>query len=805
MLRDFRHALRILGRNPSFTLIAVVAIALGIGANTALFSVVSAVILRPLPFAEPDRLVMVWETRPDRGMFDNVVSNANYLDWCARNQVFDAMSPVFFGTGSLIAGGQPEQVRLETVGEDFFPMLGVTMQLGRAFTAAECQPGAPPMAVLSDGLWRTRFSGDRHIVGRTIRLGSDSAAVAGVTPPGLLTIGGRIPMLWRNARLSGLGPNGARSAGRNMAVLARLKRGVSPEQADRHMVALAKQLEHEFKAFNANWSARVVPLTQQMTGQVRTPLFIMLGAVACVLLIACANVANLLLTRAAGRGRELAVRISLGATRGTLVRQLLAESMTLAVAGAVLGVALGWWLLEILKVTGPRDLRRLDQATLDPAVLAFTFGLTLLTGLLLGLAPAITATRRALTAAMRDGARGTTAGSRANRIREAFTVAEVALSLVLLAGAGLLLKSFARLTAVDPGFRTEHVLTANLSLPGNRYPDQKGVQFFAELNRRVRALPGVIHASNITFLPFQGPGSGTYYWRHDRPKPAPGHEQVTDVRMVQPGYFETMNLPLHRGRLFTDADNDPQAPLRFVVSESLAKAMYPGEDPIGRPLVVLMKAQNPPGEIIGVTGDVKHSGLDANIQPTVYYPQAHLFFNIGTLVVHTASDPLTLARPVTSLIHELDPELPVAEVGTMQRWIDESVARPKFQARLLAGFAALALILAVIGIYGVMSYGVAQRTHEIGVRMALGAQRSDVARMVLGRGMWLTAMGLVLGTAGALVLGRYLETLLFEVKPADPATLTAVAGVLLGVAVAASYLPARRAAKVDPLTSLRHE
>ena len=434
--------------------------------------------------------------------------------------------------------------------------------------------------------------------------------------------------------------------------------------------------------------------------------------------------------------------------------------MTLTVLGAVAGIGLGWSLLKALQAYGPTELKRLDRAGLDLPVLAYTLGLTLVTGLLLGLAPALTASRRALNDAMRDGGRGASPSRRANRLREAFTVVEVALALVLLAGAGLLLKSFSRLMAVDPGFRAEHVLTANLSLPGDRYKDERGVQFFTELGRRVRSLPGVVNASNITFLPFRGMGSGTYYFRADRPRPAPGQEEVTDVRMVQPGYFETMNIPLRQGRTFSDAENDPKGPLRFVISESLARAMYPGdEDPIGRQLIVQMGRENPPGEIIGVVRDIKHGGLDAQNRPMVYYPQSHLFFNFGTLVVQTSAEPMALAKAVTGVIHEMDPELAVAEVGTMQRWIDESVARPKFQMRLLAGFAALALVLALMGIYGVMSYAVEQRTHEIGVRMALGAQRGDVSRMILARGARMAAIGLAVGIAGALVLGKYLETL----------------------------------------------
>lgn len=786
-------------------MIAVTAIALGIGANTALFSVINSVILEPLPFAEPERLVMVWETRPDRSIFRNVVSNANYLDWKARNRVFDAMSPVFFQTNTVIGAGDAEDVRVQMVGEDFFPMLGARMQIGRSFTAAECRPDGPVLVVLADAYWRTRFSADPGIVGRSLRLGRDAATVIGVAPPGLMSLEDRAPALWRNARIRGATPEGRRSAGRNMAVLARLKPGVSVSDADREMVGLAKALESEFPEFNANWSARVVSLREQLTGKARTPLFILLAAVGCVLLIACANVANLLLVQTSGRIRELAVRVSLGATRGRLMRQLLIESLTLAGAGAAAGLVLGLAVLAVLKKIGPPELRRLEQASLDPAVLLFTLGLTLLTGLVLGLAPALTVTNTAVNPLMRESGRGTTASGRSNRLRDILMVAQVALSLMLLAGAGLLLKSFVRLTSVDTGFRAENVFTATVSLPGNRYADGRGAPFIQELRRRVKALPGVIEASNVTFLPFKGQGSGTYYWRADQPKPEPGQEPGTDVRMTQPGYFETMGIPLLQGRLFQDSDMDSKAPLRFVINESLARALYPREDAVGKHLVVLMQEKNPPGEIIGVTRDVKHAGLDAAPRPTVYYPQSHLFFNFGTVVARVDGAPMMLAAPFTRLVQEMDPEIAVSDVAPMQRWIDDSIARPRFQLRLLATLAGLAFVLAVIGIYGVVSYGVAQRRNEIGIRMALGAQQGHVLRMVLSRGLRLCLIGLAIGTGGSLALGRYLKTLLFEVQPSDPATLAGVAGLFLLVALAATYIPARGAARADPLQSLRYE
>jgi putative ABC transport system permease protein len=459
----------------------------------------------------------------------------------------------------------------------------------------------------------------------------------------------------------------------------------------------------------------------------------------------------------------------------------------------------------VLKLFAPAEVRRLDSATLNGTVLLVTAGATVFTGLLLGLAPALLAARRAIAVALREGGRGSSGGKRTNHLRDAFTVAQIALALMLLVGAGLLMRSFVRLTAVEPGFRTDHVLTMNLSLPGARYRDQKDVRFFAELGRRVRALPGVVNASTITFLPFKGVGSGTYFWRADQPKPASGQEPITDVRMVQPLYFETMNIPVREGRTFTDQDNDPKAPLRFVINEAMARQMFPNTRAVGNSLIVDMKNENPPGEIIGIVGDIKHGSLADKARPMVYYPQAHLSFGFGTLVVQTSVDPLSLTRAVTEVVHQLDPELPVSEVSTMQRWVEESLTRTKFQTSLLAAFAGLALLLAVLGIYGVMSYGVAQRTHEIGVRMALGAQQRQVARLILSRALLLTISGLALGLAGAFTLTRYLETLLFEVKPADPLTLTVVTSLLLGVAIIAALFPAARAARVDPMVVLRYE
>jgi putative ABC transport system permease protein len=727
------------------------------------------------------------------------------MEWRARAKSFDTMSAILFRTYSLTGSGEPEEIRVQAVGEGFFSMLGVSMQMGRSFTREECVPGAPATVILSDTLWRRKFFADPSVVRRSIRLSGEVTTVVGVAPQNVQPLGERPPELWVAQRISGFNSNGSRNSGRNFSVLARLKPGVTVERADLEMKALAKQLEQEFPEANAHWSATAVPIASEIYGKVERPLFMLLTAVGLILLIACTNVANLLLTRAAGRERELAIRASLGASGGRLARQMFIESLTLAAAGGALGVTLAFGLIHLLKVFGPADVARLDRAGLNPAVLLFTAAATMLTGVALGLAPAALAARKALAVALREGGRGYSSGKRTNRLRDAFTLAQVALALMLLVGAGLLLRSFARLTSIEPGFRTDHVLTMNLSLPGSRYRDQKDVQFFAELCRRVRVLPGLENASAITFLPFKGMGSGTYFWRAERPRPVPGQEPVTDVRMVQPRYFDTMNIPLRSGRTFDEHDNDPKAPLRFVINEAMARQMFPNENPLGKSLVVMMKRENPPGEIIAVVGDIKHGSLADKVRPMVYYPQAHLSFGFATLVAHTVMDPLSLANAVTAITHEMDPELPVSEVGTMQRWVDESLSRTKFQTAPLGVLAGLALLLAMLGIYGVVSYGVAQRAHEIGVRIALGSQRAQVARMVLSRAVGLTLIGIALGLSGALALGRYLETLLFEIKPADPPTLAFVSALLLAVGLLAAIVPTGRATCVDPMVVLRYE
>jgi len=797
MRQDLSLALRQIRRNPGFSLIAIAALALGLGVNAAIFSVVYSVVLKPLPYPEPHRLVALSEGR--RGSPGNVGSPANYLDWVSRQMSFDLMTPWSTYTANLTGVDEPEVLRGQNVGASYFAMLGGQPVLGRGFTEAETKPDARPVTVLSDRLWRRKFSADPAALGRAIRLGGTLTTIVGVAPPGFLALGGRQPDLWTPARLRRADSQGRRNWGRDLNSYARLKPGVTVEQADAEMRRIGDQLAREHPEFNANWTAYAEPLADTFHGKVRQALWILLGAVGCVLLIACANVASLLLTRVAARRRELSIRASLGATRPRLIRQLLVESLTLTAAGTAAGLALAVWLLEAIRVWGPADVRRLDTAALEWPVLGAMLATALLTGVLLGIAPALSASRAAVQT------RGSTHDTHATRVRDILSIAEIAIAVTVVCGAGLLVNSFIRLTSTNPGFETRSILTMDLSLFPADYPDeQRAVRFYDELTGKIRALPGVEASSFIAFMPMRGGGAGTYYWRADRSQPKRGTELVADVRIVQRNYFETLRIPLTRGRMLDARDMRPDAPRAYIVSEALAREMFPNEDPLGKSLIVRMDDEKP-GEIVGVVADIRHQNLEKVERATVYYPHAQLPMRWGSLVIRTAVPPETIVEPVRSIVREMDPKLPIAELATMQHWVNQTLARPRFQTLLLAAFGALALGLAVLGIYGVMSYAVAQRTREIGIRMALGARLADVYRIVLSRGFALTVIGLAIGLAGAFALSRTLETMLYEVRPHDPATFAAVACGVLATALAACLIPARRAARVDPAIALRAE
>jgi putative ABC transport system permease protein len=800
--------LRVLAKAPGFTFVAVLAVALGVAANTAIFSVINAVLLEPLPYSEPSRLVALWEMNRARGARQNVLSPANLIDWKEQTNVFEDVAAFVDNRANMTGGGDPEEVVVQYVTPNLFPVLGVEPIKGRGFTDDDARPGAARTVVLSHGLWQRRFGSDPGVVGKTFNLGGTPVTVVGVMPARFqwfVRKGSRTaapPEMWSPFALTDAH---RRRQGRYMSAVARLKDGVTRERAEMELNHLARRLEEQYPEFNKGWGAEVVQLRDQFAGPIRPVLWVLLGAVGFLLLIACANVANLLLARGASRQKEIAIRTALGAGRARVVRQLLTESLLLAIAGGALGLLLAWWGVELLVAMSPRDVLDLGGVGLNVPVLAFTLGVSLLTGVVFGVVPAFEASRVSTSESLKDGAKGTTAGRRGGRLRGAFVVAEIALALVLLVGAGLMLKSFARLRSVEPGFEPDNLLTMRVSLPASKYKEDAQVIAFARAaGERLAAMPGVTAAGAVNFLPFAGPGSATNFKIVGRPDPPPGEEPDTDVRVTDENYFRAMGIPLLRGRVYTAQESAERGRVA-VVTRSFAEKYFPGEDPIGRQLLVNMKAVPNPTEIVGVVGDVKLHALDEQPQPTVYWPQAELAYSNMVFVVRASGDPAALGGAARAAIQSIDADQPVADVRPMNQFLAESVARARFSATLLGAFAAVALVLAGVGVYGVMSYAVAQRTHEIGVRVALGAQGRDVLRLVVGHGMALAGAGLAAGLLGAFAVTRLLSSLLFEVSTTDLATYATLTGFLLIVALLACLVPALRATKVDPMVALRYE
>ena len=800
LLNDLRYGARLLLRAPGFTAVAVAALAIGIGANTAIFSVVNTLLIQPLPYADADRLTMVWEHNIPRDRKNNVISPGNFIHWRELNQSFVEMAAV--GTTSkatLIGAGDPVELPFQYVTASFFSVLGVQPALGRAFTAEEDRPRGH-FVVISDRLWRQRFNADPGIIQRTITIQGESFAVTGVMPPGFSFLD-RAVEFWLPV---GFSAEQRTPRGRWLMSVGRLKPGVNVEQAQRDMTRVHEELTRLFPSFNTGWTARVVPLRDELTGEVRPALFVMFGAVAFVLLIACANVANLLLARATSRQRELAIRAALGAGRGRIVRQLLAESVVLSLAGGLAGLGLAWWGVHLLRVVVAErvPVQRLEVVGIDGTVLLFTALAALAAGVVFGVVPALTGSGTKLNESLKDGGRSGSA-SRSKRTRSAFVVVEVALALVLLVGAGLLVRSFMRLLDVDPGFQPQHTVTMRVAIPGARYPQPAlREQFFDRLLDRIKVLPGVEAAGATSSIPLVGRGAATGYAVAGEPEPLAGQEPVTDVRVVKQDYFKAMGIPLLRGRLFTAEDLKPADVV--IINEAMARRHWPNEDPIGKRVKINWDSDRA-DEVIGVVGDVRHQGLDTQARSMIYWPYLRVAYGGMTLTIRAAGDPAPVVSSIGQIVRELDPNLAVADVQTLDEVVAQSVAQRRLTMLLLSIFAGAALLLAAVGIYGVIAYSVSQRTQEIGIRLALGAQRADVLGMVVRQAAMLALAGIVLGALGAVVLTRFMRDLLFEVKPFDPVTFAGVAAGLTTVALVAAFVPGRRAARVDPVVALRAE
>ncbi|HEY7181210.1 MAG TPA: ABC transporter permease [Blastocatellia bacterium] len=793
MFQDLRFGFRMLLKNSGFTLIAVLTLALGIGANTAIFSIVNALILRPLPYPGSERLVWV-DYASSRNTGGEVLS-AHFLNWQGQSQTLKGIAQFEPATRTLTGAGEPERVEAGLVTASFFTTLGAQpLAPGRNFTAAEDKSGGEPVVILSYGLWQRRYNGDQDIVGKTITLNDSSFTVVGVTPANFRFF--RPFDVWLPLAID-LERDRAVGNSSSQSTVARLKPGVSIEQARAELDALLQRYEATKPEGRPriDLRPRLVPLQKLLLGDTRRPLLILLSAVGLVLLIACANVANLLLARAGAREKELAIRGALGAGRLRLARQLLTECLLLAMAGSAAGLLLAYWLIGLLGSLNSADalgeMGRVAAITIDLRVLGFTLIITLVTGLLFGLLPALRFSRTDLSVSLKEGGRG---GAGGRGLRNALMVSEVALAVVLLVGAGLLIRSFAKLLNVDPGYRAENLLTARITLPP-RYRDNSR-RLYEQILQRLAAIPGVTSVGATSHLPLLGYNLGAMLSVEGRPPlDAP-------ISSVNPDYFRTMGISLRAGRLLNDSDTQ-DAPSVAVLSETLARRLFPDQDPLGKRFRL-------PGSgaelttVVGVVGDIRHKGLDRDIENALYLSYRQTPRGMA-LLLRSAVEPSILAPALRNAIREIDPALPVYEMITMDERLSNSVAARRFNLLLLGGFAALALLLAGVGVYGVISYVVTQRTREIGIRMALGAQRADIARLFIKRGMAVVSLGVGLGLLGAFALTRLMSSLLFNVGANDPLTFSCVALLLSLVALAACYLPARRAARIDPLASLRHE
>jgi putative ABC transport system permease protein len=800
LARDARFALRLLRKSPAFACTAVAVLALGIGATTAIFSVVRAVLLRPLPFPEPERLVMVWERQASGRT--NVIQTQNFLDWRARNRSFSQIACLLGLSVNLSGDGDPVQVPGLHVSAGFFEALGTPLVAGHTISQDDDRPGAPPVAVLGYGLWQRRFAGKLDVLGRKILVDGGPAEVIGIVPPEFAFPTIRAD-LYLPARLN---PATAPREGRNYSAVARLKPGVTLAEAQHDMEAIAAQTARERPNFNTNWSATVVPLLEQTVGKSRDTLLVLLAAVLFVLLIACANVSNLLLMRAAGRQREMTVRAALGAGRWRLLHQTAVESLLLAMAGGLLGFLLAYWSVPAAVRMLPENypLPRRGEIAVDTAVLWFSIAMSLACSLIFGIFPALQVNRTQLADGLKQG--GRTGSGTGRGLRNALVVAEVAVAVVLVAGAGLMVRSLVLLNGVDIGFHPDHLLTVRMMLIIGRYgPDiPRRSAIVANTLERIRALPQVKSASSIHVLPMTGGNSGTEYNRADRPAPLPGRGTGGEVSVISDDYFRTMGIPMIAGREFDRRTDRIGSPGVVILNRAAAQMLYGSENPLGKRLHVFWTNATDVG-IVGIAENMRHDALAVEPQPTLYVCNMQAPSLFGSLLIRTQGDPMTAVAAVKEAMREVDPDQGTAEIQSMQQLVSGSIAGPRLQTLLLGAFGGIGMLLACVGIYAVISYSVAQRVREVGIRLALGAAPRVIRVMVLREGMLLAAGGIAIGLIAALGLTRYLATLLYTVKPADPAVYGAVSLLLVAVAATGCWIPAHRATAVDPAIVLREE
>ncbi len=809
--QDLRYGARMLIKSPGFTSIVILTLATGIGANTAVFSVVNAILLQSLPYKEADRLVVVSESWPARNLPHIGVDPDTFADWQEQNQVFSDMAAFVNGEVTLTGDSEPEKVASQSVTPNLFALLGAGVMLGRTFIPDDIKPGQSRFVLISHGLWHRRFGGDPSVIGRKLKITlavPEEATIIGIMPADFrwrVTIGKPAELWTPFMGLHALTKGHGVWQGRWLTAVARLKPGVSLAQAQVEMATIAARVAKQYPNYHAELSATVTPLRERLYGDLRPALLVLFGAVAFVLLIACANVANLQLARAAGRGKEIALRAALGACRFRILRQLLTESLLLAVLGGSAGLLLANWGTDLLVSLSPRYLLGLQSVQINAPVLIFTLAISLATSFFIGLAPAYELSRLDLHEGLKESGPGVANSRNNKRLRGLFVIGEIALALALLVGAGLLMNSFAHLQAVDPGFNPQNLLTMGVSRNWQHTEGQR-IEFFKQAVERLQSIPGVTAAGAISALPLTGSAGGVRFFIEGRPKPLPGQDLLTRVLVTDANYFRTMQIPLRHGRLYTEQETTEARGLALI-NEALARRYFPNEDPVGKQVTIHSRppGRNPPVEIIGIVGDVKLDSLDRAVEPTVYWPHSELALPGMTLVSRTSGDPSNVAAAAQAAIHSLDPEQPITDLSTMEGWLGSSMGRARFNLVLLTVFASVALILASVGIYGVMAYAVAQRTQEIGIRMALGAQARDVLKIVMIEGMTLALIGIAIGLLAAFVMTRWMETMLFGVPPADPLTYTVIAAVLTLVTLIACWIPARRATKVDPLIALRCE